>query len=384
MKHALLTYLKKPQSILAVIVALMAQLIFCAFWMTAYDGVLDRTGQLSIAIVNEDGEFGQRLMTQLHSSIPFQVKDLSGNEAREKLEKRKLHLIVTIPSGFGETLMTTGAPAKLSFTMNESNPQLPKGLMQTVVSKLSSELNTQLALQGTEQALKQLQIPQQQAAQTAAGLLNRVIPEINSIYPVKDMANQMVPMMLVLASYVGAMLMAMNLYQVSADIGSLLTRTQHFAARIFIIVTGSFIVSLAGSGSILLFGGQVESGFAAFWLFHWLTVMTFMFIAQMFLLIMGMPGMFINMALLSLQLVSSGTIVPKEMLSTTYQAIAQYLPASYSVEGFMNLQFGGLGTPQDVGLLIVFSAVSLAVSVIAALLRKKEAAPVTQLSSTTH
>ena len=59
MRTALKTYLKKPQTTVAIVVALMAQIIFCVVWMTAYDGVMDRTDRLKIAFVNEDGEFGQ-------------------------------------------------------------------------------------------------------------------------------------------------------------------------------------------------------------------------------------------------------------------------------------------------------------------------------------
>jgi YhgE/Pip-like protein len=135
MKHAFRTYLKKPQTTLAVVVALMAQIIFCVFWMTAYDGVLDRTNRLKIAIVNEDGEFGKGIEQQLKSSLPFEMTSLSKEDALQELEKRNIHLVITIPEKFGETLKTPYVKATISFTMNESNAQLPKGIMQTVVKK---------------------------------------------------------------------------------------------------------------------------------------------------------------------------------------------------------------------------------------------------------
>jgi uncharacterized phage infection (PIP) family protein YhgE len=99
--------------------------------------------------------------------------------------------------------------------------------------------------------------------------------------------------------------------------------------------------------------------------------MTFMFFAQMFLIVMGMAGMFVNMSMLSLQLVSSGTVVPNQMLSGFYQAIAHYLPATYSVEGLMNLQFGGIHTLYDVGLLIVFSICSVCIGLAVTMLKKQ-------------
>lgn len=372
MKHAWMTYLKNPQSKIAVIVALMAQLIFCIFWMTAYDGVLDRTNQLKIAIVNEDGESGKGIELQLIKDLPFEMISLSKENALQELEQRDIHMIITIPEKFGEALKKPGAEAKISYTMNESNAQLPKGIMQTVAAKVTNELNANASLQGTQAVLEQFKMPSQQASQTAESILKKVEADITSLHPVKGMHNQMVPMMLILGSYVGAMLMAMNLHQVTVSIGAALSKGQHLAVRTLFVLIGSFIVSLAGSSIIAAFGGQMESGFAAFWLFHWLTVMTFMFFAQTFLMVMGMAGMFVNMSMLSLQLVSSGTIVPKQMLSGFYQEMAHFLPASYSVEGFMNLQFGGIQTLHDIGLLVVFSLGSLLIGFAATMLKKQK------------
>jgi YhgE/Pip-like protein len=368
----------------------MAQFIFCVFWMTAYDGVFDRTNHLKISIVNEDGEFGKGIEQQLKSNLPFEMTSLSKEDAMQELEQRNIHLIITIPEKFGETLKTPGAKAKISYTMNESNAQLPKGIMQTVTTKVTNELNANASLQGTQMVFEQLKMPSQQASQTAQNILNKVESEVTSLHPVKGMHNQMVPMMLLLGSYVGAMLMAMNMHQVSLAIGSVLTKGQHFAVRTLFVGIASIIVSLVGSSIIAAFGGQMESGFVSFWLFHWLTVMTFMFFAQMFLMVMGMAGMFVNMSMLSLQLVSSGTIVPKEMLSGFYQGVAHFLPATYSVEGVMNLQFGGIHTLHDAGLLIVFSLSSVCIGFAATMLKKPikpagviEAAEVSDLATNT-
>jgi uncharacterized phage infection (PIP) family protein YhgE len=112
-----------------------------------------------------------------------------------------------------------------------------------------------------------------------------------------------------------------------------------------------------------------------------------MFFAQMFLAVFGMAGMFLNMAVLSLQLVTSGTIVPREMLSGVYQWIGRFLPATYSVEGIMNLQFGGVHTGKDAELLLATILVSVAVTVGAILIKKqgtplpeKTASPKAELS----
>lgn len=374
MRTALKTYLKKPQTTVAIVVALMAQIIFCVVWMTAYDGVMDRTDRLKIAFVNEDGEFGQSVERQLRDELPFPIVSAARAEAMDDLTDRSVQLAVIVPNGFGESLTAPGKQATLSYVMNDANPQLAKSVMQTVAANLTAGLNKQAALQGTTVALRQSNLPEEEAGRTAQGLLDQVGSDMAILNPVKGMHNQMVPMMLILASYVGAMLMAMNVHQASEAIGARLTVRRHIAVRSLLIVLAALVISLVGSSLIAALGGQMYAGFASFWLFHFLTMLAFMFFAQLFLISLGMAGMFVNMAVLSLQLVTSGTIVPRPMLSGFYQALGHYLPATYAVEGIMNLQFGGAGSGKDALLLAATIAASLAVSWAVAGLRGRRGA----------
>jgi YhgE/Pip-like protein len=371
MKNAMKAYFTKGQTILAIVVALMAQIIFIVCWMTAYDGVYDRSKHLKIAIINEDGEFGKTIVEQLKSSLPFEITTPPKQEAMEDLELRKVHLVITIPEKFGEDLKAPGTKATITYTLNESNPQVTKSIMESVVTKLSYELNQNAALQGTTVVFEQFKMPAEQANQMAQGILKKVEANIQPLNPVNGMHNQMVPMMLVLGSYVGAMLMAMNVHQVSMAVGSSVSKWGHFGVRTFIIVSGALLISIIGSSLIYALDGQMESGFLTFWSFHFLTLLTFMFVAQMFLLVFGMAGMFVNMAMLSLQLVTSGTIVPREMLSDFYQSLGQYLPATYAVDGLFNLGFGGIHTQQDVKILLLILACSMVIGLALIFVKKQ-------------
>lgn len=370
MRNAMKAYFSKGQTILAIVVALIAQIIFNICWMTAYNGVYDRVDHLKIAIINEDGETGNAIVEQLKGKLPFEISTPAKTEALEGLELRKIHLVITIPQKFGESLQTPGEKAKISYTYNQSNPQVTKSAMETVISKLSAQLNQDAALQGTKVVFDQLTKSSEKAEQMAQSILNKVETNIESLHPVKGMHNQMVPMMLVLGSYVGAMLMAMNVHQVSMRIGSSISKWGHFGVRTFIILSGAFLISLVGSTLIYLLDGQMESGFLQYWLFHFITTMTFMFVAQMFLLLLGMAGMFVNMAMLSLQLVTSGTIVPRDMLSDFYHVLGTYLPATYAVDGLFNLGFGGIHTRQDVEVLILIMLCSMMIGFAAIFLKK--------------
>lgn len=358
MKHALKAYLTKGQTIVALVVALMALTIFVVCWMTAYDGVSDRTDHLKIAVVNEDGEFGNQLINQLQENMPFEITTPSAEDARTQLERRKVHLIMTIPSDFSSSLTTPEAKATIHFTTNQSNPQMTRSVMDTVVARITQQLKDRTMLEGTQAVLKGMQMPEEQAGQTAQALLSKVEAQTETLNPIQGMQNQMLPMMLVLGSFVGAMLMAMNLQQVTMAIGSTLSARQHFAARVVLNVGGAVIISIVGSTLIYALGGQMESGFLLFWMFSMLMLLTFMFFAQLFLLLLGMAGMFVNMMMLSLQLVTSGTIVPREVLSGFFKSLGQYLPATYAVDGLFNLGFGGIQTGHDVAILFIILAIS--------------------------
>ncbi|MBD3919408.1 ABC transporter permease [Paenibacillus sp. PR3] len=358
MKNALKAYLTKGQTIVALVVALMALTIFVVCWMTAYDGVSDRTDHLKIAVVNEDREFGNQLIKQFQESMPFEITTPSAEEARTQLERRKVHLIMTIPSDFSSNLTTPDAKAKIRFTVNQSNPQMTRSVMDSVVARITQQLKDSTTLEGTQAVLTGMQMPEEQAGQTAQALLSKVEAQTETLNPIQGMQNQMLPMMLVLGSFVGAMLMAMNLQQVTTAIGSALSARQHFAARVVLNVGGAVIISIVGSTLIYALGGQMESGFLLFWLFSMLMLLTFMFFAQLFLLLLGMAGMFVNMMMLSLQLVTSGTIVPREVLSGFFKSLGQYLPATYAVDGLFNLGFGGIQTGHDVAILFIILAIS--------------------------
>ncbi|GIQ65925.1 hypothetical protein PACILC2_44930 [Paenibacillus cisolokensis] len=119
----------------------------------------------------------------------------------------------------------------------------------------------------------------------------------------------------------------------------------------------------------MMLGGQANSGFMALWGFLSLILMSFMFFAQLFLLLFGFAGMLFNITALSAQLVSSGAMVPRELLSGFYRHLGDWLPATYAVEGSMNLLFGGSSPAGPAWLLAAFAAGSLALGAVITALR---------------
>jgi YhgE/Pip-like protein len=374
MKKALSQFLKHPAMLSAFLTALMFQLIFSVIWMTGYDQVTDNTKNLKIAMVNEDAGIGKTMVAQLSQNLPFktQIAD-SRQAAQDLLEEREVQLVMVIPQDFSKQLQAQGQQAKIDYIVNESNPQMIKGVMQAASASITASANKQAVAAGMQAVLGQMKVPAQQAQGLAQGLSEKVVGNVQSVHPVKGMNNQMVPMMMVLASFVGAMIMQMSIQQIHGAVSAAAGKWNGLAARSAINLVSALVIAAIGSSLVFAFGGQHEAGFAVIWLFQSLFLAAFMFLAQMFLMLFGLPGMLFNIICLSAQLVTSGAMVPRELLSGFYHGLGDYLPATYAVRGTMNLLFGGPGVASSTGWLAVILLVCLAVAAVGTLLRKQPA-----------
>ncbi|AIQ13010.1 YhgE/Pip domain-containing protein [Paenibacillus durus] len=380
--------LKMKTTIIGIAVALLFQLLFSIIWMTGYEGMSDRVNELSIAVVNEDTQSGAVIAKQLSAGLPVHVETAADMaSARERLEDRDIQMIVHIPADFTSLVAGRDSKASIQYVVNESNPAMIKSIMTSIASQVTAAANKQAIAAGAQAALSQ-GMPAEKAAATSDLLSERVVSDIQSVNIVDGTNNQMVPMMMVLASFVGAMIMAQNLEVSMTAISARTGRWQRLGARIAITIPAAIIVSLVGTSLVMLLGGQVEQGFLALWGYQTLFVLTFMIVAQTLIVLLGTAGMLINIALLSVQLVSSGAMMPREMLSGFYFNLGSVLPATYAVEGLMNLLFGGPGIRGDAAALLIIAGVMALVMIGTTALRREPAsnaaaAPVGQTRSNT-
>jgi len=353
----------------------MFQLIFSVIWMTGYSGVAERIDRFHISIINEDeGQASLVMASQLEESLPVQIDEAASLEqAKQLLDERKLQMVVRIPEGFTASLASQDAPAQLDYYVNESNPAMVKSMMTGISAQITAAANKQAIAGGAQALLGQLHMPEQEAASAARQLSERVVSNVEISNPVQGTNNQMVPMMMVLASYVGSMIMAMNFQQSALAVSGQIGRWHRFGARSLLNVAAAVIVSLVGSSLLYALGGQMTQGFLAVWSFQLLFVLCFMFVAQLFILWFGMAGMLLNIITLSTQLVTSGAMIPRELLPDFYAALGQFLPATYAVEGSMDLLFGGTGVGYASLALLLILAVSALLSVGAVAVRRDPA-----------
>lgn len=378
MKTALLALLRQPTTIIGVVVALMFQLIFSIVWMTGYKGITDNTRNLKIAIVNEDQGLGARIADGLAGNLPFHIERMESlSAAQTKLDERGVQMVLHLAPDFSKQLQTPGQTAQIHYYINESNPQLIKSVMQSVAGNVTALANKQAIAAGAQAMLTQVNpnLPAVQAGPMAQGLAERVTSDVQTSNKVDGMHNQMVPMMLVLACFVGSMIKAQNL-QISVNIvARQFGKWNAFGARLILNAVAAAVIGLVSTAMVHLLGGQSVVSFATMWGFIALVLLTFMFFAQMFLILLGNAGMFLNIIMLSTQLVSSGAMVPRELLSSFYERVSVYLPATYAVEGNMDVLFGGPSLGGSVTALLWILVVCLAIGAAGVAVRREKRAP---------
>jgi uncharacterized phage infection (PIP) family protein YhgE len=186
-----------------------------------------------------------------------------------------------------------------------------------------------------------MHVPSNQVIGLSQGLSERIHPVVNNINKVSNFSRLMVPMMLVMASFTGSMLFIMEMNKAAKAFKTLYNRWQRFGARVLLIITATILISTIGSIMVYVMGVHSHQGFITMWYFQMIYVLTFLFLAQVPFFIVGDAGGWVNIAMLSIQLLSSGSTIPRELLSNFYQNVSNFLPATYAVDGIMKLVTGG-------------------------------------------
>lgn len=368
MVRAIQLLLREKTTIIGMVLLLFFQLTFGVIWMNGYDGVSDRVKELKMGVVSEDSGIGKTVAEQLVAKLPFQMEAGDTMEqALAKLNDREWKAVIHIPADYSTKVQDPKQKANLEVIVNESNPQMVKSVGQQVLSLVTANVNmesTQMAVNGT---LTGLHVPEQQASTLATGISSRVTGTYTAINQVPNFSFQMVPMMLVLASYVGSMMLSMNLNVSAKRIADQTTAWQRFGARQVLNLLATVIVAAAGTLVLKWFGLHPHAGSWEVFGFLTLTMLAFVSMAQMFLFLFDEAGMMFNIIALSLQLVTSGVMTPRELLSHAFQTMGDLFPATYAAIGNMNLLFGGTGTAQAVVHLLILTGVTLVLSMVGVL-----------------
>ncbi|MGE7839794.1 YhgE/Pip domain-containing protein [Lysinibacillus sp. NPDC093712] len=363
------------------------QLIFFSIWMTAYDGISDRADNLTIGLISEDSSFGQEVISGLKESLPFATKDFTSIEkAENELDQRHINMIIHIPADFSAQLQA-GEEANIIYSINQANASLAKTMMESVAKQATEEVNHSLypvqqgeIIKAFSQQFSQLPLEQNTAlkvqdtvASTIMGVKDRTVEStIIKTNDVKGFAANFVPLMVIISSFVGAMVMIMQHQQAAEIVQHTVSKWSLFFARQLVNIAVAFILPLLTIGLMHLFTISSNESFFTIYLFQAFMFWAFLCLAQVFVIVFGNLGMVFNICALSLQLVTSGVLVPNAMLSDFYHRVASLLPATYGADGYYTIIFGGSSESliYNSSSLAIIIAVTLVIATVAVALKR--------------
>ncbi|WP_342716645.1 ABC transporter permease [Bacillus paramycoides] len=355
-------FLKIPGTYIGMVVALSFQLIFFCVWLTAYDGVNERVDQMRIAIVNEDGNIGSKIAEGLQRNLPFQVKaEQSVEKVNEEMNDHMYDMIIEIPASFSKDINETGK-SNLNFHINQANAMMAKQMMEGAAKQIRDNVNKEITSYKKQAIVGKLQAAGPENVEVIKSLTEDSIGfTVHKVNDAKGFSANMVPLMMVLASFVGAMIMSMELSKVAKEVKN---GWSNFVSRQVINGTVSILLACITIGLMRGFQIEVHEAVWSIWMFQAIVFFAFLSLTQMFITVFGNAGMIFNIISLSLQLVSSGVIVPHEMLSKTYQTIGELFPATYAANGYYTIIFGGVSLGENIISLLVIILVTQLVAVI--------------------
>ena len=389
MMRSLQELFKVKEIYIGIAAVIAFQLIFFIVWMTAYDGVNERAGKLRIGLVNEDTVIGEEIGQQIRQRTPFQLEIYESMQlAKSDMNDRNLEMIIQIPASLTMSLQS-GKETEISYWINQSNATLAKSIMENTAFHLSKDLNHSLYTTQTSEVAKQFtdqlqQLPIQevlsaQISESISASLNTlshssIKATVIKTNEVEGFAANLVPLMLIISSFVGAMVMIMQHEEAVQSLVVTISKWHLFWSRQIINISVAILLPLLTISLMSIFNITNQESLLTVYLFQFMLFWAFLSLAQMFVLLFGKIGMIFNILLLSLQLVTSGVLVPKIMLSDWYIKVASLLPATYGADGYYTIVFGGNSSSiaENISSLLIIILVTTALSIIAVLIRKQK------------
>lgn len=379
---------KVRETYIGIVITIAFQIIFFSVWMTAYDGINDRTDNLKIGLISEDTEIGQQVVNEITATLPFTLENYTSlDKAEQALNRRDIHMIIHIPSDFTSQLQA-GKEAEIIYAINQANASIAKNMMDGIAKQVTEEINHNIypfqqgkTIEAFSQKFSQLPMEQNTAqineavATTIMSVKDRAINStiIKTNY-VEAFAANFVPLMVIISSFVGAMVMIMQHQQAAQLVQHTISKWQLFRARQLINIGVAFALPLLTIALMHLFNISSQVNFLLVYLLQALMFWAFLCLAQAFIIIFGNLGMIFNICALSMQLVTSGALVPQAMLSDFYNKLASLLPATYGADGYFTIIFGGStdNLMSDCSSLGMIIAVTLTISTIVVALKKSK------------
>lgn len=365
-----LTLIKNKVVINAIIMALFYQVIFIGIFMYGYSAIPKNMTDLTIAIVNDDTQYGKEITKNLQKQLPFEIEiQTSLTDAKKELNDRKIHMIIHIPKDFSKNLAQQSEKVQLDFLINQSNPAMVPTAMQEVSTQVTNILNDQFAIQNAQGLFQELQMEEEKAKELSSQLTHKLDANvINTVEVSAGMHHQMAPFFLTMVSYIGAMIYSLMTVGVTSALKYKLGVWKTFASLQAINILLALFAPIVGL--IVYFsiaGGFSTDIFVKMWLVHALEMFGAIQFMSIFCIWVGSKAQYFNIPLMIAQTISSGAVMTQSMMPDIFRYLSHISLMFYSVQLDFSIMFGGGKIGEN---LIGLFLVSIASFVIATIVYK--------------
>lgn len=358
------SFLKNKGITAGIFMMVFYQVVMIVIFMAGYSALPKNVDQLSVSIVNEDEKYGVDFVKQMQEQLPMHVIiDDSLAHAKEELDDRSTHLLIHIPSDFSQSLSEQGAQAKLEFFINQSNPASVVSTVQSVADQISDQMSAQLLAQTTQGTLQSLNVPEDQSKQMAEAIQSKFTTStVMTNQQPAGMHNQMAPMFLTMSIYAAAMIYSMMSIGALNELKPKLGKWKAFMSLQGINVLLSLILPLVGISIYFAMQGYGFETFMHMWLTQSLEMFAAIEFTSIFCILLGQAGMLVNLPILLSQTISSGAVLPQDMMPGFFKAVSHVTPMFYNVQLAYNNLFGGGKTAYYVLGLVLVAVISVIIN----------------------
>ncbi len=339
-------FLKTRGAIASIFMGIFYAVAMLGIFLPGYTAIPGNIDQLPIAIVNDDaGEYGDTIAGQLKENLPFkEIKtNISNKEALEQLGESDLTLVIHIPETFSADIQNGEVSSSIDFTVNEAGATVVSSSMTSIVTQINNQLSAQFSQQTAQGVLMNFNVPEEQAAAMAEMIETSYVGNVVTINDIPDgMHNNMLPMFLTMAGYVGAMIAAMQLVASFKESRGKASKTLLF---IYVQVTAlmiAILAALAAMGITYLVNEPVGDLFFGLFGQQVLNYMVAFNFTAMFIFLIGEGGMIINIPVLLIQTIANGATIARDMMYGPYEWMSYVSPMYYSVQAYFANMYGSV------------------------------------------
>lgn len=361
-------FLKTKGAIASIFMGIFYAIAMLGIFLPGYSAIPGNIDKLPIAIVNDDaGEYGATIAEQLKNNLPFKEieTNITNEQALKDLEKNDVALVIHIPESFSDDIQNGEVSSSIDFSINEAGPTTVSSTMNSVVAQINNQLSEQFSKQTAQGILMNVQIPEEQAAGLADQIEKAYVGNVVTINDVKDgMNNNMMPMFLTMAGYVGAMIGAMQLVGAYRENRGRASKTRLFlyvqstalliAVVASLVATGIAYLVNEPSGSLFLgiIGQQILNYFVCF---NFTAILIFL---------LGEGGMILNLPILLMQTLANGATMSREMMYLPYEWMSHISPMYYSVQAYFANIYGSISPSPYIWSMVTVGGVALLINIV--------------------